>query len=351
MVARRRARFARAAWSRRCGASRAGRRGAAPSRRPGCCCRARRRPRAPAARPARRAPPPARCPSRASGSRSGSGRCGCRPSRSASPRRGSAGRRGRAPRDGPATPQRRSTATSSSPSSERTASRSAGCSAACVWTIWSRALARSTAPRTSASLHDRMNRGAHAYPMRPSPLPAQSRASLSLSSRLARVDSRSPAGTPSPRSIIALPDTARTPDRTHASRTASCAAHRPHVEHRGRAAQHRLEQPQLGAGAKARFVVGGLERPDSLAEPLEQRQVVGHAAHQHLTQVHVGLHEARDHRAAAGVDDPRHPGGRRGPHLRDVAPPDEDVALHDAVVRGAGDHRPAAKQRIHDTAT
>ena len=68
-----------------------------------------------------------------------------------------------------------------------------------------------------------MNRGAYAYPILPSPAPRQARASRSLSARLARVVSRSPLGTPSPASIIALPLTARTPLRTQASITASCA--------------------------------------------------------------------------------------------------------------------------------
>ncbi len=68
-----------------------------------------------------------------------------------------------------------------------------------------------------------MNLGAHAYPTRPPAAPRQRDASRSLSSRLSRADSRSPAGTPSPWSIMALPEMARTPASTHASITASCS--------------------------------------------------------------------------------------------------------------------------------
>ena len=38
----------------------------------------------------------------------------------------------------------------------------------------------------------------------------------------------------------------------------------------------------------------GFHRPDALLEPVEQREVVGVAAKQRLTEVHVRLHEPRE---------------------------------------------------------
>ena len=57
-----------------------------------------------------------------------------------------------------------------------------------------------------------------------------------------------------------------------------------------------------GAGAHRALVERRLVRPDALAQPLEQRQVVGGAAAERLAQVRVRLHQARQHEAARRVD-------------------------------------------------
>ena len=65
--------------------------------------------------------------------------------------------------------------------------------------------------------------------------------------------------------------------------------------------------------------------------------------------MHVRLHQPWNDRAAAGVDDARQARGAHVAHPGDLAAPDEHVALHDAVVVVAGDDRPAAQHRVHDT--
>ncbi len=130
--------------------------------------------------------------------------------------------------------------------------------------------------------------------------------------------------------------------------------HGAHVEHGGGAAAHELDEPEVGARAQRCGVVGGLEGPDALAEPAEQRQVVGHAAKQRLAEVHVGLHHAGHHRAAAGVEhlhEPRGLAARVGPERADAPIDHEHVALEDAVRGVAGDERAAADEELHARAS
>src|SRR6266550_1216984 len=48
--------------------------------------------------------------------------------------------------------------------------------------------------------------------------------------------------------------------------------------------------------------MGGLQRPDTPFQPLEQRHIVGGAAKHCLTEMNVGLNKSRQEIAASGVD-------------------------------------------------
>ena len=156
------ARGAPAGWSRPCGPWRGARHGEARSTRRGCCCRGRRRRRARAARPCASSSATRAMPEPSFRFALGQWTIAV-PSPARLPRLVDVELHAvREDRSRPGTPHRRSTATSSSPSASAHGLALAGCSAACVCTISPRAAARSTRPRTSSSLHDRMNRGAHA---------------------------------------------------------------------------------------------------------------------------------------------------------------------------------------------
>lgn len=56
--------------------------------------------------------------------------------------------------------------------------------------------------------------------------------------------------------------------------------------------------------------MGRFQGPNALLEPFEERQVVGHTAHERLAEVYVALHEARDDDATGCIDDTERPLGR-----------------------------------------
>jgi hypothetical protein len=77
-----------------------------------------------------------------------------------------------------------------------------------------------------------------------------------------------------------------------------------------------------------------LERPDAPFQPIEERQVVGHSAKEHLAEMDVGLHEARHDGAPARVEDPRRPercASRTVPDRGNPARANEQIALEGAI--------------------
>ena len=87
-------------------------------------------------------------------------------------------------------------------------------------------------------------------------------------------------------------------------------------------------EPRRGRAACGR--VRRFERPDAPLQPLEQRQIVGQPAEQRLAQVDVGLDEAGEEVAAAGVD--LAIGRRRARRRR--RRPRGDTPVHDPHVPG-----------------
>ena len=230
------------------------------------------------------------------------------------PRRRRAARRARGPRAARRRPSAAGRRRRRPPARARTASRSLGCSAACVCT---------SSPRSRRALDGAAHELLAARqdePRRPRvPDAPAARTAPVARQPLALVEARARRLAQPRGHAVALvhhrlarqgPD-ARAHARVHHG---VVAVHRPHVEDRRRPPEHRLGQPELGARAERRLVVRRLERPDALPQPLEQRQVVRHPAEEHLAQVHVRLHEARDDGAAARVDDARQALG--GSHAR-----------------------------------
>jgi hypothetical protein len=48
--------------------------------------------------------------------------------------------------------------------------------------------------------------------------------------------------------------------------------------------------------------VGGLHGPNPFLEPVKQRQIIGSASKERLTEMYVGLNETRQHCASGGVE-------------------------------------------------
>ncbi len=96
--------------------------------------------------------------------------------------------------------------------------------------------------------------------------------------------------------------------------------------------------------------MGCLEGPDSFPEPRQQREVVRHATEQGLHEVHVRLHEPRDHRGAFGVEHAVRPNRQLfglGAHGLDAPATNQDRAVRGRVVAVAGQHRATPDEEIH----
>ena len=124
--------------------------------------------------------------------------------------------------------------------------------------------------------------------------------------------------------------------------------HRLHRQHRGRAAAQQLGRRQPRRGAQRLGRVRGFHRPDARPQPVHQREIVGVAAEQRLTEVNVRLDEAGQHVAAARLDDAIVTAGEVRPDRGDAAVADRDVALDDveAVVHRKNDAA-ADEERTH----
>jgi hypothetical protein len=111
--------------------------------------------------------------------------------------------------------------------------------------------------------------------------------------------------------------------------------HGLHRQHRGRAAGQELGRRQAGGSAQAVRRMRGFHGPDTTAEPLQQRQVVGIPSKQRLTQVDMGLDQTGQHVSAACVDgaivrarNRRRDGGDAPVSNRDVSLDDVQPVVH-----------------------
>jgi hypothetical protein len=91
-----------------------------------------------------------------------------------------------------------------------------------------------------------------------------------------------------------------------------------------------------------------LERPDALAQPLEERQIVRAPAKERLAKVHVRLDEAGDHRASRSVDDPNETARTQVfADVLDHAIGQEQITDEDSVRSIACDDVAPANERLH----
>ena len=166
---------------------------------------------------------------------------------------------------GPRNPQRRSTSRRPAPSASRTASRSPGCSEAWVWSsapLSLGALDRAADQLLARRQDEARNVGVVDAPRgvtRPSASPGAPR--RARPSAVGSAQAPGHAGSPNPSGSCRR--LRGCPERTQASNTASWWCTRPEIENGGGAGEQHFRQAELGTGADAGRVVGGLERPDA----------------------------------------------------------------------------------------
>ena len=168
-------------------------------------------------------------------------------------------------------------------------------SSACCCDRWATASSRSREQDTA-------NRGAKAARSRPLARPCQRDASARLSSTDACVRSSSRAGTASVGVHHALADHGAQAGGLHRLEHRVGIVHRLHGQHGGGAAQQQLGGGERRGGRQRLRGMRGLHGPDARAQPVEQREIVGKAAEQRLTQMDVGLHESGKQVVASGVN-------------------------------------------------
>ena len=335
-----------------CAPWRAAPRAGAPSRRRGCCCRARRRRRARAARPARRAPRRARCPEPSF--RFALGQCTMRvPSRAMS--RASSiveldavGEDRARPRDAPA-PQHRHVVVARALRARPRARRVLGGVRVDDLVARRRALDGAAHQRLAARQDEpRRPRVADAPAARPAPRRGEPLALVQAGPRrLAKP--RRHAVAPS---IIALPETR--PDAGPRRTRPSPRRVRAPSPCRGSSSCPRASPraaPARRSRASDRLVVRGLERPD--ARGVATRGAAGRRPSRARAPDRGGRAPGRDpgrrrtrarRRPASGLA-----AARSEPTATIRARADEHVAVDDPVRAVARDDRPAADQRFHET--
>jgi hypothetical protein len=82
----------------------------------------------------------------------------------------------------------------------------------------------------------------------------------------------------------------------------------------------------------------GFHRPDALLQPINQRQIISRTAKQGLAEMHVRLHESRQHCAPFSVYHFIGTINRTANALYEIAA-NEQVALHDRIVRSKREQR------------
>jgi hypothetical protein len=97
--------------------------------------------------------------------------------------------------------------------------------------------------------------------------------------------------------------------------------------------------------------MGGLQGPDSLLEPIDQRQIISSAPKQGLAKVDVSLYETRQHGTTPGIDDLI--GNRLAAARRDNATvANVQITAEDRAMRVHGQKNSALdKNRISHTIT
>ena len=125
------------------------------------------------------------------------------------------------------------------------------------------------------------------------------------------------------------------------------AAHETELLHRGGAGEKAVGRAQKPGRVRGVLGVRRLQRPDALAEPAQQRAVLGETAKKGLTEVHVRLDEAGQDEEAVRLQEPR---GRRrddaGAEGDDPPVGDEEIAFHDAPLRVHRDQGAAADEEM-----
>ncbi len=121
--------------------------------------------------------------------------------------------------------------------------------------------------------------------------------------------------------------------------------HGLHRQHGRRPAQDQLGRRLLRRGRERLGRVRGFHRPDPRLQPIEQRQIVGIAAEDGLTEMDVRLDEPRQHIAAMRVNGAIGACARGcGPDRLDAPVPNQYVALDDVEGVVHGENRRAANQ-------
>ena len=74
------------------------------------------------------------------------------------------------------------------------------------------------------------------------------------------------------------------------------------VNNRGRSAANRLDHAQRGRQPHIFFVHSGLQLPDNIFEPIQQRSIGAVAAHKGLLQMSMGIGQPRQQYFVAAID-------------------------------------------------